>query len=385
MSSLPPPCATSSLNLPVQLLAPPALPSLVDCFPCGSVDLGKYVLYSSALSRRLQWHMSLAMTVGGAGESSFGIGYAADNDTDAASVPKEKKTRTQRYIYARKDTEDGPLEIIPPQESLWYRFYVQNYYIYEDAKLQKAFRHRFRLPYEQYLELVQQVQSNELFDRWCGSKSNNKKVSPVELLVLGSLCYLGNGWTFGDIEESTVIDKEVHRRFFHVFIQFGSSELYQKWVMTPVNSSEANSNMHEYRQAGFPGCIGSCDCTHIITKWCEYNIKNNHLGAKSSLTTRTFNLTCDHRRRILHTTNGGPGRWNDQSMVRLDTFVSGIRDGSVLNDCDFELLARGKDGELKSLHFCGAYLIVDNGYLNWSCTVLPIEESPPRIEYPFFF
>jgi hypothetical protein len=58
-------------------------------------------------------------------------------------------------------------------------------------------------------------------------------------------------------------------------------------------------------------------------------------------------------------------------MVRLDTFVSGICDGSVLDDCDFELLARGKDGEVRSLRFLGAYLIVDNGYLNWSCTVPP--------------
>ena len=63
------------------------------------------------------------MMVGGAGELSFGIGYAANIDTDA-SVPKEKKMRTQRYIYAQRDTEDGPLEIIPPQESLWYCFYV---------------------------------------------------------------------------------------------------------------------------------------------------------------------------------------------------------------------------------------------------------------------
>ena len=164
MSSPFSPRATSSLNLPVQLLALSALPLLVDCFPCGSVDLGKYVLYSSALSRRLRWRTSLAMMVGGAGKSSFGIGYAADNDSDA-SVPKEKKMRTQRYIYARRDTKDGPLEIIPPQESLWYRFYVQNYYINEDVKLQKAFRLRFRLPYNQYLELVQLVQSNELFDR----------------------------------------------------------------------------------------------------------------------------------------------------------------------------------------------------------------------------
>jgi len=136
--------------------------------------------------------------------------------------------RMQRYIYARWDTEDGPLEIIPPQESLWYHFYVQNYYIKEDVKLQKAFRLHFRIPYKQYLELVQLVHSNERFDRWCGSKSNNKKVSPVELLVLGSLRYLGCGWTFDDCEESTAIDKEVHHCFFQVFIRFGSTELYQK-------------------------------------------------------------------------------------------------------------------------------------------------------------
>ncbi len=47
-------------------------------------------------------------------------------------------------------------------------------------------------------------------------------------------------------------------------------------------------------------------------------------------------------------TNGGPGRWNDQSMVRLDTFVSGIRDGTVLDDVNFELLACNKEVSLKN-------------------------------------
>ncbi len=37
---------------------------------------------------------------------------------------------------------------------------------------------------------------------------------PVELLVLGSLRYLGRGWTFDDYEESTTIDKDVHCCFF---------------------------------------------------------------------------------------------------------------------------------------------------------------------------
>ncbi len=80
MSSPFPPGAASSLNIPVQLLAPPALSSLGDCFPHGSVDLGKYFLYSSTLSRKARWRTSLAMSLGGAGELLFGIGYVADDD-----------------------------------------------------------------------------------------------------------------------------------------------------------------------------------------------------------------------------------------------------------------------------------------------------------------
>jgi hypothetical protein len=108
----------------------------------------------------------------------------------------------------------------------------------------------------------------------------------VELLLLGTLRYLDRGWTFDDCEESTAIDKDVHRCFFHIFICFGYSVLYPKWVITPVHSSEAQSNMREFNLAGFPGCVGSCDCTHIVSERCEYHLKNNYLGAKSSLTTR---------------------------------------------------------------------------------------------------
>ena len=100
--------------------------------------------------------------------------------------------------------------------------------------------------------------------------------------------------------------------------------------------------------AGFPGCVGSSDCTHIVTDRCEYNLKNHHLGAKNSLTTRTFNLTCNHHRQILYITNGGPGRWNDQTMVRLDIFISGISDGIVLEDVSFELLAHDKKDRIKN-------------------------------------
>jgi hypothetical protein len=130
-------------------------------------------------------------------------------------------------------------------------------------------------------------------------------------------------------------------------------------VITPVHLAEVQSNMAEYAEAGFPGCIGSSDCTHITTEQCEYNLKNNHLGGKSSHTTCTFNLTCNHRRRILHTTRGGPGCWNNQTMVRFDAFLTNVRDGRILTD-KFELLSYDKEGNVISVWYNVVYVIVDN-------------------------
>ena len=62
-------------------------------------------------------------------------------------------------------------------------------------------------------------------------------------------------------------------------------------------------------------------------------------------------------------------------MVHMDSFVTGIRNGSILENVNFELLAYNKAGRIKKLQFSGAYLIVDNGYLDWSCTVPPLGVS----------
>ena len=250
--------------------------------------------------------------------------------------------------------------------------YVSNFYLIENQKMQSKFRARFCIPYDNFRELVHWVTIDPLFDRWCGKKCNNKRSSPVELLVLGLLRYLGRGWTFDDIEEATAISKEVHRVFFHKFIRFGSTELFSKFVVTPISVVDALTHMAEFSSAGLPGCIGSIDCPHIVTERCEYNLKNNHLGFKSANTTRTFNLTCNHRRRILHSTGGGPGRWNDQTMVRLDKFISGIRDGMMFADNKFELDSTDKEsGAIVRTTYSGVYVICDNGYLDWSCTVPP--------------
>ncbi len=62
------------------------------------------------------------MSFGETGVLSYLMENCVNEDNVSDFWPKEKKMQTQRYIYARRDTEDGPLEIIPPQEMLWYCF-----------------------------------------------------------------------------------------------------------------------------------------------------------------------------------------------------------------------------------------------------------------------
>lgn len=79
--------------------------------------------------------------------------------------------------------------------------------------------------------------SQFFFARWKQGKCDavHQESTPLSLLILCALRYLGRGWTFDDLSENTCISEEVIRIFFHQFILFGSTELYEKFVVTPNN------------------------------------------------------------------------------------------------------------------------------------------------------
>jgi hypothetical protein len=134
------------------------------------------------------------------------------------------------------------------------------------------------------------ARDNNWFPHW--NKWNSS--SPLELLLLGAFRFIGRGWTFDDLEESTLVSAEVHRNFLHKFLDMGSNILYPMYVSISLTSEELERHTNEFALAGFNGCIGSTDATHIAIEKCAYRLRNNHLGSKQHLTTRTFNLTVNH-------------------------------------------------------------------------------------------
>jgi hypothetical protein len=92
-----------------------------------------------------------------------------------------------------------------------------------------------------------------------------------------------------------------------------------------------------------------------------------------SRTARTYNVTVNHHRRILSATGGRPTKWNDKLLVLFNNFVQGIHDGNILNDLEFELFKMNEKGKVVAAKYQGCWLLVDNGYLNWSTTVPPMK------------
>jgi hypothetical protein len=271
--------------------------------------------------------------------------------------------------------ENGNLRRGTPRDSLWWL----NYVVLSREKLSKRalykFRRRFRMPYDSWKSFVERLNNDNLFSTWhrgnkdcCGRES-----SPIELLSLASLRYLGRKCTFDDLEEFTFISERTIERFFQQFIVFGGTRLYKEFVVAPSTPEEVATHTREMSAAGFPGSAASTDATTVVIVNCRYGLRQMHLGHKDKKTARTYNITVNHRRKILATTDGHPSRWNDKTVILFDEFINSLKNGD-LDDCEFFLFERNKvSGEVMRVRYKGVWVLVDNGYLDWSVTIPPFK------------
>ena len=132
------PAAASSPQFTTASAVPPARMSLSRCLSSdGTINIEKYRLYRQSAAAAFWWRSSVAMD----GELNT---HRVDRMV-AAPPPMAKKKRAPRGVLARKDTEDGPLEIILPEDSLRYKAYVSNFLMLEsESSMAKKFRERFR-------------------------------------------------------------------------------------------------------------------------------------------------------------------------------------------------------------------------------------------------
>ena len=134
---------------------------------------------------------------------------------------------------------------------------------------------------------------------------------------------------FDDLEEHTAINEETHRQFLHVFMQWGSTTFFDEYVSFPRTATEYATDREEFDVGGLTGAGFSTDATNVIMWKCSTNLKQANSGFKQSQPARSYNISVNHRRKILHATRGHPCRWNDKTLAHLDEFLTSVKEGRV--------------------------------------------------------
>ena len=104
--------------------------------------------------------------------------------------------------------------------------------------------------------LLEDLVESPIFFRWKTGRSDctNHPSTPltISLLLLGTLRYLGRGFTFDNIEETTAAtSRETHQQFFHAFVKFGSACLYDKHVVMHKTYDERQNHISQRCQLLF--------------------------------------------------------------------------------------------------------------------------------------
>ena len=165
------------------------------------------------------------------------------------------------------------------------------------------------MPSKSYRDIVAEARNDDWFPSYEKCNALGQPGIPLDILILGALRYLGRAWTFDDLFESTDVSQEIHRKFLKDFTVVCRTYLYPKWVKRPEIKAK-NRGLHVRVQTSWiQTSIGSADVTHVVLERCHSRLKNQNSGGKDSHTTRAFQIVVNHRRQIIASTLGYPGRW----------------------------------------------------------------------------
>ena len=142
----------------------------------------------------------------------------------------------------------------------------------------------------------------------------------------------------------------------------------------PRCEEEYKSVSRRYEQVGLPGCMGSVDVVHVKWSNCPKGDYNRAKG-KESYPSLAFECISDYDRRICGVYGPQFGSRNDKHIVKNDDNVLAVaKDWPSVKWKYFD-----DDGKISTE--TGAYLICDNGYLQWPTLLCPFMRSETNGPY----
>ena len=303
--------------------------------------------------------------------------YTRKLDEDEANavvvrkVRRKRRRKKRKYIMLEHDGVSFPLT---PKSSIFYSMYINSPVVDDDFC--RLFKLRFRIPYQVFNLLLQDIKIHSMFSQWGDvTDAYSQPSTPLELLLLATMRILGRDWKLDDFHETIGVSYSTVRRFFHTFCEYGATVLYERYLLSSYSNDDMYRTMEVYSKLGLNGCIGSMDATHIQSCRIPASLAHAHVSYKMNHPARSYNITVDHQKKILFTSRGFPGRYNDKTVVRYDELFCGISDGTIGNDITFWLYYYDKEsGKVKMQNYQGVWVLVDGGYIERPFLVCPMKD-----------
>jgi hypothetical protein len=279
------------------------------------------------------------------------------------SQAQEDKPPLKRY-YVKNLLGRNPLD------SVWWKDYVldeQCLYQSSSGYRSTVFRNKFRMRRDTFLWFVALAKDQNWFPNVGKRDALGVPGAPLELLIMGSLAYLGNTISFTNLPDVTNVSSQRHRVFFHEFIDVGKSKMYPLWVNPPSTPTEIAQAMKGYTDAGLPGAICSTDGTRIRQWMCPNNLKQRSTG-KEGYPCRAFQISVSYKTEILHSTPGWDGSTNDVTITHYDPFLLALQEKTKYADVEWEMV----DSDGNVTRQTGCWSLVDGGYPSWEALICPI-------------
>ena len=239
----------------------------------------------------------------------------------------------------------------------------------------KLFRRRFRIPGPFFLNyLVPECKRVNIFDSKLDKFGDPITQIPIEIKILIALRILARGNLMDDISEFSTAGLATVTECFKTFVVNFAYHFKDAFIHMP-EGDDLIEVMKVYSRLGFPGCIGSMDCTHIKWLKCPQDLTNLCTG-KELAPTLVFQVIVDHARMIRHVSGSEFGTLNDINVCQIDDMIKNDSTGFLTSDGQrrnrygdvvFEIV----DSNGKKIIVKGAYVITDGGYESLSIFVNP--------------
>ena len=183
------------------VINPPPL-TFKNCLVDGWIDAGRYFYYK----RRSDEHNKIINYY----RMNRSKKWKRTNVHPSINKSQKKRRSVKRHKLFVRDT-DGSLREIRSKDTLWYLLYVNQ--PLQNERMYRLFRLRFRLPYDSFITLSEDIVVHPCFAQWTRCNAVGESPHNIKFLILGCMRYIGRAWTFDDICEANGIFINTNRDF----------------------------------------------------------------------------------------------------------------------------------------------------------------------------